>query len=143
MAEHSIDNVIEDAEKTVSKFARVIALKRAGITAVVGALLQLGVLFDVITPDESSHVTGLIQIGLATLTMIGAGLWIHKGATPADIALDPKDSDGVPLIRVDAAAQIATQAAAAAVAAPPPSPVDLASLDAEAAQLLGNQNPPV
>lgn len=95
---HRLDDEVTSIETEVSALARAVALKRAVITSVVGGLLMLALTMGWIDPDTSAHVTGGIETGLGVLTTIGAGAWIHRGTTPADQQLQPRNSDGQPLV---------------------------------------------
>lgn len=110
MTRHTLDQDIAAAEKDITVFARAIALKRATITAIGGAALSGLAAYGVITPNLSGNLQKDIATGLAFLTTVGAGAWIHKDATPADPALIPKDNTGTPLVPAAVAAQLVKQA---------------------------------
>lgn len=145
MSKHTLDQIVTDAEKGVSGFARAVALKRAAITAAVGTALEILVLLHVITPGLSADATKGIAIALGALGTIGAGAWIHQAVTPADVALAPKSSTGVALVGADVAAQAVLQASAppAPVATDPDPDADLGLIPETGQSVIDVSDPPV
>ncbi|MEO7260243.1 MAG: hypothetical protein ABI047_03135 [Jatrophihabitantaceae bacterium] len=94
----SASHRLQDAERQVSAFARAVALKRATVTGVAGFGLAYAVQRGWITPGLSVEVTDTIADLLELASFIGAGAWIHRGTTPADSALQPVNSEGIPLV---------------------------------------------
>lgn len=110
MTRHTLDQDLAAAEKDITVFARAIAAKRATITAVAGGALTGLAAYGVITPNLSGNIQKDIATGLAFLTTVGAGAWIHRGVTPADPDLNPKDNTGTPLVPAAEAALMIKQA---------------------------------
>lgn len=80
------------------RVAREIVAKR---TAIVGGATVIGgalVTFDVIPADLSAKGLGLVLAGLGILQAVVTALWARAGTTPADPALLPTSSNGIPLV---------------------------------------------
>lgn len=89
---------LENAERDVTAFARAIALKRAAILAVAALVLGLAVSRHWITPELSARATSWVEGGIGFAATVGAGAWIHSGTTPADSALQPRNTAGQDLV---------------------------------------------
>lgn len=79
----------------VGAFAREVVAKRVAIVTVVTVLLHLAIVYHIITPDLSVHVTNYITEALDALAVIVATVYARAGVTPKD---SPQNDAGVPLV---------------------------------------------
>jgi hypothetical protein len=93
----SLDRFRHDAEhagQEVSAFARAIVAKRAVITAAITTLVTLGI----IPQTTGGSLEHWLEVVATAAGLLGGIVWTQRGTTPADPALQPKSSNGTPLV---------------------------------------------
>lgn len=82
----------------VSRWAREIVAKRALILLAVAAVGHIGVTAGWLPGDISESAETTVAGIIDGIAAVGAIFWIRTGTTPADPALAPTSSNGVPLV---------------------------------------------